>query len=293
MAKRASKRVSERKKTRTATRLARKEAKVKKEAAKKHKQSVRVPKSYLMTDEEKEQLKSIKESTARRTKDAKPAPTEPEFISEMKRCLLEKKCDAFLEVVDFRDIESSRNRACEALLKENSVKIFMFVNFSNDSFELDCTDLGIEVIRDFSAVSGFSHICVFGNRKVGKFLLTKHLEEFNKGADFTFVRTPVEPGLSALLRGHVDPKDINPEIMFKEFWSYVEPETIREYYMLGRFDSCDSFLSLLSEKLSRDDGGRRKAHNDAALAVFKDIIGGKIRWIRRQGGAFEFAFPVC
>ncbi|ELA42334.1 uncharacterized protein VICG_00734 [Vittaforma corneae ATCC 50505] len=298
MAKRTSKRVSERKKTRTAVRNARKEAKLKREMRKKHKNVTKIPKDYLMTDEEKEQLRKIKEATQERNQTTSVDSEDPAFISELEKCIFEKNCDAFVEIVDFRDIDSSRSRQCEEILKKNSKKIFMCMNFISNSFQMDLSwtkNENIEVLADISRLSVFKKICIFGNPKIGKFLLSKSIEETNPKSAFEFIRIPVKPStlskavnLSNLFRGYIDIKDINPSAMFENCWEYIDQDAIKEYYILGRFDSCGAFLDLLAEKMSKDSS-KKKTHDEAAVVFFKDVIDGRIRWIRKNGN-FYFQF---
>lgn len=298
MAKRASKRVSEKKKTRTAVRNARKEAKIKREMRKKHRNAVKVPKDYLMTDEEKDQLKKIKETTQERNRNIHASSSDVAFISELKRCIFEKCCDAFIEVVDFRDIDASRSRECEDLLKENFKKVFIFINFIDSSFAVDLPRTpseDIEVLANVSCLSVFKNICIFGNPKIGKFLLSKSIEKANPKSTFEFIRVPVRSAtsstsasLSCLFRGYIDAKDINPCVMFERCWEYVDQDAIREYYALGRFDSCGAFLDLLAKALTKDPA-KVKTHDDAAITFFRDVIDGRIHWIRKDD-KFYFHF---
>jgi len=292
MAKKTSKRVSERRKTKTAVKNSRKEAKLRRVQAKKHRNSIKVPKSYLMTDSEKEQMKSIKDATEKRTKDFVVQEKSPDSIAQVEKCILEKHCDAFVEVVDFRDIGESRSLACEELLKKNKKKVFVFVNYNNSRFDANMETVlggGLELLKDVSALAGFKRICIFGNPRMGKFLLSKHIETANPSAEFEFVRTPVRrESLSDMLRGYLDLKDVNPLVMFGICWKSIDPEVVKEHYMVRSFNSYESFLDLLAEKLSRD-AGRPVTHSDAALSVFKDMISGKIGWIKTSGG-FYFDF---
>lgn len=293
MAKRQSKRVSERKKTRTAVKNARKEAKLKRELRKKERKSIKVPKSYLITEKEKEHLRSIKEATEKRTQNQEKSEIdEPEFLRSLRDCIDAKKCDAFIEVIDYRDINSSRNRSCENLITESGKHLFIFVNFIDNAFSIDLSKLNAEnvsVLSDLSVLSSLSKICIFGNPKTGKFLLSKQIEAANPNTEFEFIRTPVNKvGLSDFLRGHIDIKNIDSVIMLNKHWQFINEEEIKRYYMLGRFDACDSFIDLLAEKLSADSVVK-KTHREAADAFFSDILSGKIRWICIDG-VFHFQF---
>lgn len=287
MAKRTSKRVSERKKTRTAVKKARKEAKLKRELRKKEKKTVKIPKAYLMTDEEKEHLKSIKIATEERTKEfVQPEPL-PKFINDLKACLSEKNCDAFVQIVDFRDIEGSRSKKCEEIIRENGKKVYLVPNFIEKDFELNYSELekksGLEVLKDYSILKDCRRICIFGNKKSGKFLFSKHIDQAAPGVEFEFVRTPAASNdLPSIFRNITDLKDINPTIMFHRCWDFINPDEIKLFYMLNGFDSPDSFLDLLAEKISKEYN-RKKNHNDAAIYFFKDVIEGRIRWMKIDG----------
>lgn len=293
MAKRQSKRVSERKKTRTAVRNARKEAKLKRELRKKEKKSIKVPKSYLVTVEEKEHLRNIKEATEKRNQNQiKENDDKPEFLKNINSCMYEKECDTFIEVVDYRDINSSRNRGCENFITENGRKLFVFVNFIDNAFNVDLSVFNTEnisILTDLSILSSSSKICIFGNPKTGKFLLSKQIEEINPNVHFEFIRTPVNKnGLSDFLRGYIDLKNIDPVIMLNKCWAFINEDEIKRFYMLGGFDTCNSFIDLLAEKLSKDSTVK-KTHNEAADAFFNDILSGRIRWVCIDN-AFHFLF---
>lgn len=283
MAKKTSKRISERKKTRTAVKNARKEAKLKREMRKKQRNAPKIPKNYLATDEEKELAKSIQKATKERTRSAESPQEEPGHISELKRCM--SLCDAFIEVVDFRDIAGSRCEDCEELLKQGSKKFFVYLNHTNDSFQVDMASLQGEMccfLSDPAMLSACNKICIFGNRKTGKFLLSKAIEEANPGAEFEFVRVPVKlSGASDLFRGYVDLNNINPSVMFENCWKNIDQSVIRDFYMLRNFDSVGSFLDLFAEKISRETS-RKRTHDDAAICFFKDVLNGKIRWLKRD-----------
>lgn len=291
MAKRTSKRVSERRKTKTAVKNARKESKLRKKQLKMRKGGIRVPRSHLLTDAELEQLKSIKDATQMRNKSLVAHDDRPEYLVVIEKCLVEKHCDAFIEVLDFRDLKESRNVNSEDLLRKNGKQPYAFVNYRSNKFDVELSSVlgAMTYLEDLSVLANFRKICIFGNPKTGKFLLSKKISEINPNAEFVFVRTPVKKeGLCGVLRGYVDLKNINPLSMFEICWKFIDPEAIREYYMVGRFDSYESFLDLLAEKFSCETG-KSKTHSDAALHVFKDMMSGKIGWTSVDTGIhFDF-----
>lgn len=284
MAKKNSKRVSERRKTKTAIKNARKEAKLKRELRKKQKNTIKVPRDYLMTDEEKELIKKIKDDSKKRSALSSTEIDNDPTILELKSCVFDKNCDAFIEVVDFRDIESSRSKICEDFLKKNFKKIFMFINYVDDKFDMDYSSIkndNIEIINgtDILPFKNFKKICIFGNRKSGKFLLSKNI---NSEADFEFIRVPSGNNvISDLFRGLIELKDVDPVNIFEVCWKFINKDQIRERYEIGRFDSSGSFLDLLAEKLSKNSI-KKKSHTDAAIYFFKEVISGKIRWVRND-----------
>ena len=126
--KKQSKRCSEKRKTKTAITNARKEAKLRKELNKNRRNSVKIPRSELMTEEEKQHLKKIKDGCKLRSKDVKqPTTEESEAFEKLKK--LEKTCECFIEVLDYRDIEGTRNQEFENFLKENNHQVHVFLNF--------------------------------------------------------------------------------------------------------------------------------------------------------------------
>ncbi|KAM0681465.1 hypothetical protein GINT2_000667 [Glugoides intestinalis] len=276
--------MSERKKTKIAIKSSRKQAKLNKDLRKKQKKAIKIPKSYLMTDEEKEHLKFIKQETENRCKEmGVPEPTDPDFIVELKKCVSEGCYDAFVEMVDFRDVELSRNAPCEKILQENGKKVYIAANFDENTFDIDFSTLEndtFKLLRDHSVLSNASKICIFGNPKTGKFLLSKSIEQINSNANFTLIETPVEKsGISALLRGYIGFESILPAILFEKCWKNIDQNAIKDFYMLCSFDSAESFLDLLAEKLAKESL-KKKTHNDAALYFFKDILDKKIYWIK-------------
>lgn len=286
MGKRQSKRMSERKKTKIAVKNSRKQAKLNKEIRKKQKTAIKIPKSYLMTDEEKEHLKFIKQETENRCKEViVPETTDPDFIVELKKCVFEGCYDAFVEMIDFRDVELSRSAICEKILQENGKKVYIASNFDENTFDVDFSTLEndtFKLLADPSALSTASKICIFGNPKTGKFSLSKLIEKVNVKAEFVLINTPVEmSGVSAVLRGYIGLESIVSTILLEKCWKNIDQDAIKDFYMLCSFDSMESFLDLLAEKLSKESL-RKKAHKDAAFQFFKDVLDKKIHWIKMK-----------
>lgn len=294
MTKQLSKRISERKKTKVARKNIRREKKIRKEQKKKQRGLVKVPKSYLLSEEEKEHLKSIREATQQRTQEYQsPESCEPAHILDLKKCLLEHMCDTFIEVVDFRDIEGSRNKSAEDLLKKNGKEVYVFINFSNGMFDADLCSLqndGLTVLHDLGVLSNSKKLCIFGNRKSGKFLLSKSIEALCVDTpEFEFIRTPSsQSAASGVLRGHLGLDDINPVVVFNQIWKFINQEEIKKFYMLGSFDGPEAFLDVLADKVA-EGASSKKSLSSAALQFFKDAQMGKIAWMKRQG-CFHFKF---
>lgn len=282
MAKRASKRVSERRKTKTAITNARKEAKLRRELNKKQRKTIKVPKSFLMTDEEKEHLRSIKKAAQLRASEAElNKSNDPEHISKLKQTIAEKQCDCFIEVVDFRDIDGSRVRDCEKLMADEGVSFFTFINFYDNSFEIDITQLAAEghrLVESFEQFKNFKKICIFGHPKVGKFFLSKNINDVNSEIEFEFIRVPTKSkGLSEVLRKIVDIKELNSSAMFAKIFSNLDKEGAKEFFRLARFSDANEFLQLLADKLSKERN-MPVSPNDAALFFFENAKNGQIRW---------------
>jgi len=300
MAKNKSKRVSERRKTRNVQRNTRNEAKIRREQKKKMKGSVKIPKSVLMTEEEKEHLKNIKASTEIRSREANvKKPDVPQYLLDLEKCIFKHNCDAFIEVLDFHDIEGSRDKAAENFLKQNSKNFYVFINNNNGMFDIDLSYLdneGIALLRDFSTLSNFNKLCIFGNQKTGKFLLSKTIEDYfgddagkgscnnaeAKNKEFEFVRTPSNRlVISSVLGGALNLDDIKPVFMFEKIWEFVDKEELKMFYSLRSFSDYETFLSLLYDKIE-DKNSAKKDLNKAALYFFRDVLSKKIGWIRHQ-----------
>lgn len=289
MAKKKSKRCSERRKTKTAVTNARKEAKLRREMNKNKKNSIKIPRSELMTDDEKQHLKNIKEGCEQRAKDVKPIKSEESIIFEKFKEQVEK-CDCFIEVVDFRDIEGTRSKVFEQFLKEKNIPLHIYVNFSNQEFQVDFSDFeGLNFVTDFSQFKNFKKICIFGFRKVGKFLVSKNIEEVCGEKVFEFIKIPINhPGISEVFRGVVDMKNVDPKQMVNLIWDSFEKDQLQEFFRLSRFEDLSEFLSLLAHKISKENL-KTATLDDAALLVLNTIKSGQIKW-QKHLGHFYFKF---
>lgn len=289
MAKKASKRCSERRKTKTVITNARKEAKLRRELNKNKRKAVKVPKSVLLTDDEKLQMKNIKEAAAMRAKELKPVETEDvKRTEQFIECI--KHCDCFLEVIDFRDIEGTRNLEFENILKENKINSFVFVNHADSEFNADLSILSsFQLVSDFSQFSNFKKICIFGTNKVGKFVVTKEIERVCGDKEFHIIKTPaIKSGVSDVFRGTVDFKNINPKNMFESLWEFFEKDQLQEFFRISSFGDASGFLTLLADKISKDTL-KTVTQDGAALTFFSAIRSGQIKWMK-QSDRFIFKF---
>lgn len=289
MAKKASKRCSERRKTKTVITNARKEAKLRRELNKNKRKAVKVPKSVLLTDDEKLQMKNIKEAAAMRAKELKPVETEDvKRTEQFIECI--KDCDCFLEVIDFRDIEGTRNLEFENILKENKINSFVFVNHTDSEFNADLSILSsFQLVSDFSQFSNFKKICIFGTNKVGKFVVTKEIERVCGDKEFHIIKTPaIKSGVSDVFRGTVDFKNINPKNMFESLWEFFEKDQLQEFFRISSFSDASGFLTLLADKISKDTL-KTVTQDGAALTFFSAIRSGQIKWMK-QSDRFIFKF---
>lgn len=289
MAKRKSKRCSERRKTKTVITNARKEAKLRREMNKNKRNSVKIPRSELMTDEEKQHLKEIKEGCIMRAKDIKLAET-PESKAFDKLKEQEKICDCFIEVVDCRDIEGTRNREYERYLKENEHQVFVYLNYTDPTFESDLSSLkDLTFITDFSQFKNYEKICIFGAKKVGKFLLSKNIEDLCDQKSFELIRSPVSSsGASEVFRGVVEMNDVDSQAMIKLIWEFFEKNELQEYFRLSNFQDLQGFLNLLRDKMSKETL-KNVTIDDAASLVLRTIKTCHIKWIKKSN-RFYFKF---
>lgn len=294
MAKVLSKRISERKKTQHARKLIKKAAKIRKEQRKKQKGQIKVPKSVLMTEEQKAHLENIKLATQNRTKNHKIEDKNiPEYISELEKCIFIRGCDTFVEIIDFRDIEGSRNKYAEKIIKQHEKPLYVYINYNNELFNIDLGYLeqqNLIIINDFSIFADSKKLCIFGNPKSGKFLLSKNIQNVvnEKDLQFEFVKTPItDKTVSEVLRGHIDLQDINPIVMFRSIWEDINKNALKSFYMLANFDDYEEFLKLLCEKLE-DKNSLKKSISDAALYFFKDIKNQNVPWMKKDGKYYFF-----
>lgn len=291
MAKRISKRCSERRKTKTAITNARKEAKMKRNLNKKRKNAIKVPMSVLTTDEEKLHLKNIKDaSKLRNTAVSSDANKEPKHIEKLRECISDSEC--FLEVVDFRDIEGTRNPDMENVLMSENVKVHVFLNYFDPGLEFSPSGLEeFEIIRDFAQLSKFNKICIFGTTKAGKFLASKNIELACGEKEFKIIKAPlINKGIYEVFRGAVDLKNINPVEMFSSIWNCLDSKKLMDYFRLSTFSDSLEFLALLSEKLTTESTKANTPKN-AALFFFNCVKAGQIKWFRDQE-RLSFVFEI-
>lgn len=296
MAKNKSKRVSERKKTKNLQKHSRNEAKIRKEQRKKQKSTVKVPKHVIMTEAEKEHLKSIKLATQARSKESKDAkPNENSYITELGSCIDKRNFDTFIEIIDYRDIEGTRNISAEKFLEKSNKKYHFFINYNNGLLNVDLGFLNTEhssILDDFSILKDSKKICIFGCPKIGKFLLSKTIENFfnnEKKIEFEFIKTPSNrPTICEIFCGNISLKNIIPALMFEKVWEFLDKEDLKKFYMTSSFTDYEVFLSLLADKVE-SKSTTKKDLNKGALLFFKDILEYKIAWFRSQN-SFYFKF---
>lgn len=290
MAKRASKRVSEKRKTKRAEKNARSEAKERRKQRASQKMAVKVPRSVLLTSDQKKHLNEIKAASKERSMEINSLPVveEPEIIKNVRISIFDNKCDVFIEVIDSRDIEGSRCRLAEEEIIKEGKKLYSYV-------EKNIVVDGLNPLNNFSDLKGY-RLCIFGNIKSGKFILSKKIEDFFNSNEifFDFIRTPCNTvSVSEVLRNQIDLEKIDPVFMIYQFWSFINKKSLKELYMVPEFSSLEEFLESLAEKYFDEVNFNylKKSKNITVKAGYfflKDIKGGRFGW-SKSGNTYSFS----
>lgn len=294
MAKRKSKRISRRTILSAARKVRENFRKQRKLNKKQEMDAVKVPRAFLLTDAEKEQIKQIKEDTKARTAEhqAEEGTDVAPHIAELMECI--QTCDLFVEVVDYRDIVSGHSRKCGEMLAKSGKKLLIYLSHFSDHFNTGYEKLeddNTEIVRDYSVFDSARKVCVFGNPKSGKFVLTKEITSRNPEAVVRRITTPTKKAtLSDVMRNAADEKCIDSIVHFKEIYPFIDKTAIMDFYVIGTFGSWEGLLTALGRKFSGEQRPRR-CMEAGALRFIKDIKDGRILWARTSD-QFMFKFTT-
>lgn len=285
MAKQKSKRVSEKRKTKRAQKNIRINAKQRKEFRKKERNSIKVPKAVMMTEDEKSHLREISQGNEMRAQNYVKEEEEEQFISDLKKAFADGS-NFFIQIIDNKDIKGSRNKKAEQMVTDMGFPLFYF------AFE-DFQAPNLPFLNDFNKIES-ENVCIIGNEKSGKFILSKKIEEFfkNENFNFNFVRTPTPITVSEVMRGIVDLNKVEPLFMLNQIFPYFDKNDLQYFYMISTFDTFEEFIIVLTEKLQGLKDGRqmnKKIKDETAIQVLKDIRSKKIDWIK-MNDRYNFKF---
>ncbi|KAI5149729.1 hypothetical protein ENBRE01_1082 [Enteropsectra breve] len=289
--KQKSKRLTTRKRERM-NKLGRlKQKRVRREAVKKEKNAV-VPKSVYLTEEQRRHLEDIKKNTLERNKNLIEETNDiAPYIQELTDCL---DYDAFVAVVDYRDIESSRNKKSEEFLSSNGKKIYYFINHFNSELNLPYEYLNTEnseVITNLSILSGASSLCLFGYPRCGKFVVSKQITDAFPGVKITTVRVPTRKnGPSDIFRGAADYSKVDLITVFGAISEFIDKTAIRDFYMLEDYHNAEELMTLLGKKYSNEER-KRRIMDAGATRFVKDVLQGKILWYSAENN-YNFKFLI-
>lgn len=260
--------------------------------AKQSHNNIKVPKSILLTDKEMHEFKELRKNTKERNESFKNIEkvSVAAHVQDLNNCI--EKCDLFIEVLDFRDIDGTRSIKSENLIRESGRTVYAFISFYSDTFEVDLSRLentGIKIIRDVSVFTEKKNICIFGRAQCGKFTLSKQIEEIISGVSISIVKIPSKHvDMSVALRSAIDLDTIDSLILFKSIYQFINPALICDFYKIPNFETCEELCSLLGKKYSSYTQPR-KCMEAGALQFIKDVKASRILWIRRDS-LYTFKF---
>ncbi|KAI5169947.1 hypothetical protein PAEPH01_1123 [Pancytospora epiphaga] len=293
MANRKSKRISKGKQMKASRKVRDGFRKKQKQERKNSSKKIDVPKSFLLSEAEKEQIQFIKEQTEQRTleynKTIEILDDIPKYISELEDAL--SVADAAVEVLDYRDITHSRSIKCEEIVKKHGKRLYFYLSHYNEAFNVDIKileEVG-HVITDMKVLETYKNICIFGNAKSGKFTFIKLIEEVGINPVCVRVTTPIEkPSPSMILRGVSNSVRIDPLAWFSEIFQFMNPLSLADYYKIRPVSEMNELLKLLGEVYSAENR-ERKTICAGILHILKDIQAGKIPWVC-TGDQYVFEF---
>ncbi|TBU10346.1 hypothetical protein CWI38_1834p0010 [Hamiltosporidium tvaerminnensis] len=218
----------------------------------------KVPTSLLRTDEDILLLNQIKKNTEMRQNN-------PTVINlKLDWCDLLEKCDVFLQILDSRDPEGSRNYEIEnEIIKNNKKMIFIFNKTDLITEEVkeewisNYTSKGITCISDLDISfyinnNGFNEsiFCIIGEKNVGKkkilsYLLSENISIENIHLYETEVK---EKNILSSLR---NPKAANI-FEIKECLNYfiknISVEKICQFFKTEKFENIEEFFEIIAKE---------------------------------------------
>ncbi|EOB14305.1 Guanine nucleotide-binding protein-like 3 [Nosema bombycis CQ1] len=269
--KRQSRRISSRKKHNIEKRIKTRAKKLSKIKKKEMKGNPKLPKSVLLTDEDLENLKRIKEEENQRREE------NTNFDFDSFKFFVDNS-DLLIEVLDARDPLGSLNPFYENCIKEKSKKLIICIN-NKDGVPVEVVEYwesylksqGYEVINDKNISEIKGRIGIFGQKGVGKMYLYKKMngskgngEGDDKGkegsplgmdnpSDFPLAASPLEPtsssinifkdliqsppSLLSLLRNTIPLKSIFPKKYLNDLLNSINKDDFCIYFGIPYFNS--------------------------------------------------------
>lgn len=238
---------------------------------------VKVPKSVLMTEEEKELQRHIKEQSKIRSEnyDHKLANTILNPVQEV-------NADAVVEVVDARNIEINYN---------GNAKHYILINKSDlvpsavvDEWISKLKNENRNVISNLNEVHE-NNVVLFGNKNVGKTKLNLELKTQLK----TVVNSP-ERTLLNVLTGAIDLNTVYCEKYVQELLTFVDSNDFSIFYNINDFSNVREFLKLLCEKKKLYKKYSVIDYAETSKRVLNDCAMGVIKFFKTVDGRLLFNF---
>lgn len=257
----------------------------------------KVPRSLLLTEAEREQLRSIKRETDERTeewhRDRQPmvAPHLEELTART------EETDWFVEVVDARAPEDCRDRQSEMAVMAAQKPLYVWLTHSDEYLcsivakQLEST--GMLILTDLDMLArmasedgcSLSRICIFGKPKTGKFTLRTQLESVLPSAATSVVKIPQsENTLSSVLRGAVSQDTIDPLFYFKRALPSLDLSALTDFYRLPVCYKSLDFLTALGDRLLANEKKAKRRQEAAATRFIRDASENRIQWACVDGG---------
>ncbi|TBU18188.1 putative GTPase [Ordospora colligata] len=231
----------------------------------------RIPASVLKTDEEIMQLEEIKRlSKIRKTEyEEKMRNTVKvvEYVEQIEKMI--SKCETVVEVIDARDVESSRRMDVEQMVIERGIKLVITLNFVEyvpkdvvESLKNDlCKKVGEAMIRtpeENDWVEEGMKIGVFGNSKCGKNFVIEKIS-INSGIIMNVAMTvsvpPKEVCALSIIRGCHSLSDVPFRKYINMITEMIDRNEVARHYKICGFESGDEMLECICMEygIDRDD----------------------------------------
>ena len=229
----------------------------------------KVPKSVLMTQEEKENFQRIQEMSEKRNQEILEEPV-MELDENMSKIHEYIDYDLFIQILDKRDTESSRCLEVEEFLKSVGKKV---QNFLTDN------KINKKIFKGKKVV-------IFGRKNTGKFLFSKKIEDICTVSIVEIASTEVR--IYEILKNTAAEGSYDPIFTFMDLMPFINPSQIRDFYCLREFSDVEDFMTLLGKKVGNEKKNRR-IMSAGAKQVIKDIQNEKIKWVK-EGEKYTFSF---